>query len=233
MAQDDCIQLSDEAQRGLAASELTKKIERDPSCKAAVEEILRACDDGHIEEVGLIERVEETLRASGNLPIQPLSSIIEMLVHGGALEEAVEVDGVPYEGSVEDIYEDETISDESVSLIYESTTEVGRIVAAALSPRSLAVALFEAEPDLTEGFLVVLAECDVPSGKTTKQLEEALDAKGLMHRDERTNVPTMYPSMYANMLKDAGCIEWSHAWITTDAGRAALDYFASNGQFAR
>ena len=229
MAQDECTELSAEAQAGLAASALLKKIEGDPSCKAAAERILRACDGNRVEEAALIESMEESLRATGELPIQPLSSVVEMLARSGALEETLEIDGVPYEGTIEDAFEDESVSDESTSLIYESTTDVGRIVARALSPKSRAAALFEAEPDLMEGFLVVLAECDTPTGKSTKQLESALDARGLMHRDERTNVPTMYPSMYANMLKDAGCIEWNHAWITTDAGHDALDHFASAG----
>ncbi len=229
MTQGDQSELSPEAQTGLAASALLKKIEGDPSCKAAVEHILLACDGSRVEETALIDEAEEALSAANKMPIQPLSSIIAMLVHADALDETIEIDGVAYGGTIEDAFEDENISDESVSLLYESATDIGRIVARALSSKSRAAALFESEPDLMEGFLVVLAECDVPEGKSTKQLESALDARGLMHRDERTNVPTMYPSMYANMLKDAGCIEWNHAWITTDAGHEALDHFASVG----
>ncbi len=216
------IEVPHEVQVGIAAGELVKKINADQACRPAVAAMLSACSANRQETVSLVQSVEAQLAPAGRMPIQPLSSIIEMLVRAGALEEVLEIDGVPYEGTLEDAFNDENISDESESLIYESITEVGRLVASQISPAARTSELFEVEAKFLGGFKVVLSECNCEQGKSTKELEEALDAKGFLYRNERTNIPSVYPSMYANMLKDADCIAWNHAWITTDAGRAAL-----------
>ena len=214
--------LGAQAQAGLAASELINTIKGDPASLEAVRALLSACSSTRKEASELIKAVEGRLASAGALPVQPISSVVELLVKHGALAETLEIDGAPYEGTIEDAFEDESISDESQSLIYVETTDAGRIAARALEPRSRAAALFEEEPDLIEGFLVVLSECDTRNGRSTKELEAALDERGLLLRDARTNVPTVYGSMFANMLKDAGCLEWRHTWITTDVGREAL-----------
>ena len=227
--QTEFAELSPEAQMAVDAANLVKKINSDPACLAAVSALLGECDPDRKEEVSLIETVEDQLRASNKMPIQPVSSVIEMLVRDGALTEQLEVDGVPYDGTLEDAFEDESITEESESLIYEQTTDLGRLVSSMISPQARTAQLFEDEPDLKEGFLTVLSECDCEGGKSTKELEAALDARGLMCRDERTNIPTLYPSLFANMLMDAGCIEWHHAWVTTDIGRQARTQFDSCG----
>ena len=225
--------MSIDVQQGIAASKLLKTIEGDPACREAVRALLSACTNDRIEEATLIACVEPVLREAGELPVQPISSVIEMLVRHGALAETLEIDGTPYAGSIEDAYADVSIPDEAESLIYEQTTDVGAIVIRALAPQSRAAALFESEPDCIEGFLATLEACDTQAGISTKALELVLDERGLLLRDAATGIPTVYPSMFANMLKDAGCLEWNHAWITTETGREALNAFASCGHEAR
>lgn len=219
-----------EAQDSLAAAKVLESVAGNPSMLQAVLFLLSSCKDEKQEEVALLECIQRRLEEEGSCPVQPLSSVVRMLVRNGALAESLEIDGVPYEGTIEEAFEDESISDEAESLIYELTTDAGSIALCELSPASRTAALFESDAKFSQGLLVTLDACNRAEGATTKQLEQALDARGLLYRDSKNNIPTVYPSMYANKLKDAGCIAWHHAWITTDAGRDALSTYGFSGR---
>lgn len=222
--------LSKEAQDNLAAAKVLESVAGNPSMLPAVSALLSACSEQRQEEVALIEGLQKQLEAEGTCPVQPLSSVVRMLVRNGALTETLEIDGVPYDGTIEEAFEDESVSDDAKSLIYESITDAGRIALRELSPASRTASLFEADAKFTQGFIATLEACNKPEGSSTKELEQTLDAQGLLYRDSTNNIPTIYPSMYANKLKDAGCIAWDHAWITTKAGREALSAYGSSGQ---
>lgn len=221
--------LSKEAQDNLAAAKVLESAAGNPSMLPAILSLLSACSEQRREEVALLEEVQQQLESDGTRPVQPLSSIVRMLVRNGALTESLEIDGQPYKGTIEEAFEDDSVSDEATSLIYESITDAGRIALRELSPASRASALFESDAKFFEGFVATLEICASDSGVSTKDLEQALDARGLLYRDSKNNIPTIYPSMYANKLKDAGCIAWKHAWITTDVGRKVLSTYGSSG----
>lgn len=222
-------ELTKEAQDNMAAAKVLESVTGNPSMLPAVLALLSACSEQRQEEVALLEKLQQQLESEGTCPVQPLSSVVKMLVRNGALSESLEIDGTPYEGTIEEAFEDESVSDEAESLIYESITSAGRIALRELSPAARTAALFENDAKFSSGFLATLEICSKAAGASTKELEKALDARGLLYRDSKNNIPTVYPSMYANKLKDAGCIAWDHAWITTDAGREALSAYGSSG----
>lgn len=210
------------AEAQLAAINLVKKLNQNPMMIEAALSILNACATEPQEESALFEALQSELAKKKALPVQPLSAILALLVREEAAEESVTVNGAPYEGTLRDAFEDESITDESEVLIYAQATEVGVLVAQQLAPEERARALFYDRVDLAPALKRTLEVCNVPQGRTTSELQEILDVDGFLRRDERTNIPTLYPSLFANLLKDAGCIRWDHAWITTDLGRSVL-----------
>lgn len=202
------------------AANLIQKLKDNPMLIEPSLALLRACAAEAVEEAALVACVHGELEATGALPVQPLSAVLRMLAADGALVESVQVDGAPYAGTLQDAFEDEALSEEAEVLIWARATEAGRIVAADLAPERRADALFAERPDFEEAFLVTLDVCDREGGVRTAQLQDELDGRGLLRRDERTNIPELYPSLFTNLLKDAGCIRWEHGWITTDLGRA-------------
>lgn len=201
------------------ADALEETLRTNPSFVIPVREMLRACESGAREEASFLQTMQAQLEASGKLPVEPLSSLVNMLVRHGALEETVRVDGEPYGGTISDVYEDTEIDEESTVLVYEETTEAGRLVLADLSPEKRTYEVFQSHPHLADGLLRTLQLCDREGGLKTRELQDLLDAEGYLYRDERTGIPSIYPSLYGNLLADAGALRWEHAWITTELGR--------------
>lgn len=215
---------SDSASVDQKIEALIQKLNQNPALLTPSLTIIAACDEGRCEQSALMRDVETSLAAHGALPIQPISSIIDMLARADALETTIEVDGIPYEGTLADLVDDETVTEESEVLTYAEATEVGRRVAARQNPSNRVANLLLEKPEFQDAFIRTLELCDCAQGLKAKQLESALDAEGYLYRDSR-NLPTVYPSMYANYLRDAGALRWDHAWITTPTGRAAVHAF--------
>jgi hypothetical protein len=217
-------ELTDEERR----EALVETIDANPALRVPCEVILDACLQQPVEEGALLDDAETQLKALDAMPVQSLSSVVEMLVRDGGLTETLTVDGELYEGTLEDAFNDETIADDAECLIYENITEAGRQTLEDIRPEHRAADLLSSQPHHRAGFIATLKACDVDGGLTTKQLEAVLDEQGLLFRNERTNLPTIYPSMYANFLKDVEAIRWDHAWITTDLGRQILSEEGAN-----
>mgnify|MGYP001370494850 CR=1 FL=1 len=200
------------------AGALVTKIDQNPALRIPAYTVLAACADGRRELEELYAEVAEALEAKRALPVQPVSAVVDMLVRGAALASIIEVDGKPYEGSEADLIADDDVPEDAQVLTYASITEVGRIVAGSCSPRQRAVNLFEDMPQFGDAFVRTLELCDTDDGLKAKELERKLDAEGYLYRDYR-DLPTVYPSMYANFLKDIEALRWDHAWITTPLGR--------------
>lgn len=219
-AQSEAVKESSEDQR--VAINVLKKLNQNPMMIDAALGILQASLEEPREESTLLESLHHELVERKALPVQPLSAVLELLVREGAAVESVTVDGVPYEGTLHDAFEDESITEDCETLIYVQTTGAGVLLAQRLMPEERARTLFCDRPDLAPALMRTLELCNTSQGLATSALQELLDADGYLCRDERTNIPTRYPSLFANLLKDAGCIRWDHAWITTDLGRSLL-----------
>lgn len=199
---------------------LAQKLRDNPMLLEPSLAIINACEQD-AEEEALLAAVHADLAARGKLPVQPLSAVLRMLAAAGALTESLTVDGAPYAGTLEDAFDDPGLPDDAAVAIYARATEAGRLAARSLAPEQRAAALFAEHPQHARALLLTLRLCDGGS-QPTAALQEALDAEGLLNRDPRTNIPQLYPSLFANLLKDAGCLAWDRAWVTTDLGRAVL-----------
>ncbi len=204
------------------AQALVDRLDANPALRVPAQVILTACAEEPQEEGALIAAATEILTAQSAMPVQRISSVIEMLVRYNALEETLRVNGEIYDGTLEDAFNDESIAEDAETLIFANITEAGIIALVQINPKRRASELFASQPHHVDGFLATLAACNTPEGLSTKALQDVLDEQGLLYRSERTNIPTIYPSMYTNFLKDVGCMSWNHAWITTDLGREVL-----------
>ncbi|WP_283170366.1 hypothetical protein [Curtanaerobium respiraculi] len=203
------------------ADRLIKKLKGNNSISEPTRRILAACLPQAREGEALLDAVGTSLEEEGKMPLQPLSSLMEMCVRYGAIEERLTLNGKPYGGTLEDAFLDESIAEDDEVLIWEQTTEAGRIVCERFTPTSRMDDLFATRPELVEPLVRTLELCDSEAGLKTKELERFLDDEGLLFRDPQTNMPAIYPSLYGNLLLDAGGIRWDHAWITTEAGKRA------------
>lgn len=203
------------------AGALIAKIDRNPALRIPVLTMLEACADERREMGELYEQVAEELEDKGALPVQPMSAIADMLVRTQGAQKTIEVEGEPYAGTDADLAADQDITEDMQVLEYLSITPVGGMVLSSCAPLQRVINLFEDMPQFREAMVRTLELCDVPGGLTAAELQESLGADGFLYRDSR-DLPTVYPSMYANYLKDAEALRWSHAWITTDVGCEVL-----------
>ena len=211
---------TDESTEELSAAEtLLETLYNNPTFVEPARVMLQGLTDGTTDEETLFDESLVELEEINRVPLQPLVGIMGTLVRYGAVEEVVTVNGAEYEGSSEDAYTDEDITDEDVVATEAVITEVGTEVLALLQPPVRMDRIFEMYPDLADGFLKTLELCNTDEGLSTAELFDGLDAEGLLYRNESTDIPTRYPSTFANLMRDGGGIEWHDTWITTDAGR--------------
>lgn len=168
------------------AAALIQTIDGNPALRVPCEMILNACLQQSFEEGALLDAVEQRLVTLDAMPVQALSSVVEMLVRDGGLTETLTVDGQVYAGTLEDAFNDQTIAEDAECLIYEDITEAGRQVLEAIRPEHRAADLLQSQPHHRRGFIATLKACNVEEGLTTKQLEAVLDDQGLLFRDGRT-----------------------------------------------
>lgn len=199
---------------------LVQSLRDNPTLIEPARALLAECAEER-EGSELLAQVDAQLEAAGAKPVQALSSVADVLVRRGALACQVKVNGEPYEGSIEDAIADESLTEEDVVEEWYITTPEGERVAKLFEPATRLDALFLERPHLASALLRTLELCDREGGLSTKDLQDLLDAEGLLFRDPRTDIPTIWPSLYGNLLKDAGGIRWEHAWITTQEGRMA------------
>ncbi|MEE8716378.1 MAG: hypothetical protein SOI26_04535 [Coriobacteriales bacterium] len=172
----------------------------------------------------VIDEVQARLEAAGKLPVQPVSSVIDALGRAGVVDKSVEVDGKPYAGTLRDAIDDDSLPEDATLEEFVAINDAGRLAQRLNAPERRVSQLFGARPHLRAGMLATLRLCDTQEGMSTRALQERLDGMGLLERDGRTGLPTLYPSTFCNSLKDVGALDWrNHAWVTTDLGRRALD----------
>ena len=205
------------------AREFSTMLDHNVALRAPAMAALSACEHRRpLAEV--IDEVHASLEAAHALPLQPVSSIVDVLVRAGVVDKTLEVDGKPYDGTLRDAMGDETLPDDAALVEFVTINEVGRLAQRLNAPERRVHQLFRDRPHLLAGLLATLRLCAAEPGMGTRDLQEELDGLGLLERDERTGLPTLYPSAFCNALKDVGALEWrDHNWVTTELGRGVLD----------
>lgn len=129
------------------------------------------------------------------------------------------VDGEQYEGTLDELRNDESMADDVVVTYGFAITDEGRDVARTLAPEGRLAALFEADEAENPVYRRILTLADQPEGAAKADLEKTLFAEGLIPVDERTGLPAIFPSYYIDNLERAGGLVWESSWKTTEEGR--------------
>lgn len=157
--------------------------------------------------------------------VQTIQGALSTLVRVGALEETVLVNNVPYEGTRDELMDDDAISDEDEIAFTVRATEGGRQALELTEPAREIAALFAAKPQHQRAFSQVLNACAEPGGKTGREIDALLEGdRDALKYDARTDCPTVYPAYFTGALEEAGALVWDRAagvWKATAAGLAA------------
>lgn len=154
---------------------------------------------------------------------QTSQQIISSLASNGALEEMIYVDGERYEGTLDELREDETIPEDAVVEHRVAVTEAGLMALEHFAPSREIALLFEEKPQHSHAFKKVLKACSCPEGKSGKEVETLFKGDDeALKPSERTGLPTVYPAFFTGELERVGAVEWNGAWRTTEEGRAFL-----------
>lgn len=154
---------------------------------------------------------------------QTSRSVISLLVDGGALRQTLYVDGAAYDGTFEDLRDDEGISEDADILYAVQATDEGLQVAAMHAPERALVALFSSKALYVQGFLAVLEGCSQKRGMLRDEINELLERNpSLVPHDPKTGAPLVLPAYFTGELEDSGALVWDGAWRTTAEGEAFL-----------
>ncbi len=195
-------------------------IEHNPSIKKPTMLMLQTCKYEGMDTRGKAEAAasEQWQSAWRQSP----SNIMEILISAGALDESVIVDGEPYEGTLEDIQLDLSISEDAEVLAGIRVTELGEQILADYAPEQTISNLFQEKPTYGDVFKVALKACQDPKGCSLPDLEAALMTMPQLQPDPQTHQTKVYPQFFIDALETAGAIEWRGAWRITSAGEQAL-----------
>jgi hypothetical protein len=158
--------------------------------------------------------------------VQGEHAIIEMLVNNQGLEKTILVDEEPYLGSLSDLQAESGVSDEADIQTKYQTTEEGRAILEAYDPLQRCHELFKTEASHRDGFLFVLDFCNQKKRCAASDLEEGMKGTVYLKQDERTKLPTVYPSYFTTELERVGLLDWDREWCITESGKEALRLYA-------
>lgn len=194
-------------------------MDKEPANESLYASALEFCKE-QISEREAADYVE-TQKTSVN-QVQSGESIIAVLIRRGGLDRIITVDGKPYDGTLQEVQEDDSIPDDAIIESYVQTTQAGHEVARAFRELNSMQALFSKFPKFVPGFTVVLEQCCNEEGKTTNELQEALIEAGIIGPGN-TQSQEIHASYFTSKLERYGALVWDRKrWCTTDKGREAL-----------
>ncbi|WP_276915651.1 hypothetical protein [Parvibacter caecicola] len=196
--------------------ELPKFIQENPSYVRPTFEVLIFCEQEQ-EFSNIVQMLRQGTYAK-TFVAQP-DAFVAMLRDWGLLSMTTYVDGCPYGGTAQELADDPAVSaDAQITYGFQATQQGGE-VADALAPANRLTTLFEADAEENKVYQRILQLADVPQGASRNQLEAALYDDGLIPRDPRTGLVSVFPSYYIDNLERAGGLVWESSWKTTEAGR--------------
>lgn len=154
--------------------------------------------------------------------VAPADGFVSLMVDNDFLALSVYVDGEPYEGTFDDLVEDESVPAEAEITYGVRATELGRDTVAPYAPTAQLTELIEGDPEAAPVHLRVLELCCAEGGKSKKELDQVLNDEGLIPHDERTGLISIYPAYYIDNLEKAGGLVWKDTWRVTEEGREVL-----------
>ena len=199
---------------------LEELFERNPAYAPLYAAVLSFCAEERTEAEAM---AHVDAARSSTFQIQSSAAVLETLERRGALQRTVLVNGEPYEGTMRDVQEDESIEpDAQVECVLRTTPE-GVAVMEAHAPDRQVAALFAEHPGFVGGFKAVLAMCE-GEGRKTSEIQEDLRALGVFPCNPRTGEELVHASFFTGALEKCGALEWKGGrWVTTAAGATAAE----------
>ena len=193
-------------------------LDRDISYRTLYLDAIEHCTE-EIDEFEAAEWLDDRRDAAAQ--VQDGGSLIATLIRRGALDRIILVDGVPYAGTLEDLYADESLPDEAQSICRVKATAAGLDAAASWRGILSPAALFAENPQFVPGYRAVLAACaDEP--RSTAEIKEALNAAGIHIMDAESR-QEVHASYFTNALQTHGALAWDRKrWGITPAGAALI-----------
>lgn len=147
---------------------------------------------------------------------------VSLMVDNDFLEMVIYVDGERYEGTFDELTQDESIPVEAEITYTVTATDLGRETVAPYNPAAQLKAVFENDPASAPVHRRVLELCAGAEGLSRQDLEAALKAEDLIPHDPRTGLVSIFPTYYIDNLEKAGGLVWKNAWFATEEGRSIL-----------
>ena len=186
----------------------SKLIDENPSWKKPVLTVLEIVE-AHDGESRVV--VEDAAAAAWRKSyLQAPSSVVDALVREGDITEQIMVDGQPYDGTLEDVYRDDSIEESAEVDSLLSLTEAGAQTLLNYAPAALMDALFAERAAYIPVFEDVLAACAAEGGATREALEAIVESHDVKNEDGKK----VYPQYFIDALESAGGIEWTGVWRT-------------------
>lgn len=198
---------------------LEQLFDRNPAYVRTYADVILFCERELLER----DAAEFASKCAGSVfQTQSGESIIATLIKRGALERRIAVDGFTYEGTLNDLQSDDSIEADSSIEYFVQSTDAGMEFAGSFGESTSVSALFSEFPQHVDGFTEVIRACDVPEGKTTKDIQEALIAAGLV--GPGSGSPSdLHASYFTSKLERFGALVWRQKrWHATQEGIAAL-----------
>lgn len=193
-----------------AAQGVRRILDENPAYRFLYASVIAFCEDERTMEEALA--FCESARVSAS-QILSASAMVDVLVGCDALRAQVLVDGLPYEGTLEEAQSDDRLSDDATVEVRLRATDAGReAVEAQAAGRSLE-GLFAQNPTRQEAFRAVLAWC-AGEGKTTRQLQELLREADLLETEQARGIDGLHASYFTGALESVGALVWNgKAWV--------------------
>jgi hypothetical protein len=193
-----------------------KLIDSNPKLKKPALVLLDVCARQDSESRAIIEdAAAQTWPAAAR---QSVASVLDALVRSGCLSEQITIDGCPYDGTLEDVYRDDTVDlDANVDAIISITAE-GLNAIEDYKPESTLSTLLSEKHEYETVFLAALDACCSEGGASRNSLEDAIEAAVRSGGVTASGGGRIYPQYFIDALESAGGIEWDGSWRITSAG---------------
>lgn len=195
-------------------------IEHNPMLKKPLLAVLAASEQHPNEDRRAIE--EHAAETWDDAFTQSPAVSVDILVRNGALTERVFVDGMPYDGTLEDLQLDEQVAEDAVAESRVAITEAGRALLDAYAPETTLSALIADKPHYRDVYVAILNRCAVVGGCSRTDLEQAIGVLPHLQPDPATQRTRVYPQYFIDALESAGGIVWDGAWRITSTGKALI-----------
>lgn len=199
---------------------LSALFDRNPAYGELYTAAIKACEE-EVDESVAIQAVE--MAKTSCAQTQGAASILDALVRRGGIERLIFVDGVQYEGSLQEFQSDEGLNDGINVQFRVCATDAGLDSVAAYRDSKSLEKLFAQHLEYRGGFVLTLELCSEAQGATTDDVQRALVEAGVIEAGI-ASAQIIHASYFTSKLERFGALAWEgKRWHATKKGLAVLD----------